>query len=442
MFMQPSRFVFVCLVCVMSFPVAADDWPQWLGPNRDSVWREDGIVDRFPKQGLPIKWRAPVALGYSGPAVAGGRVFVTDYTVGSGKISNRAAGRDALQGTERVLCLAADTGQVLWQHKYERAYKISYPSGPRCTPLVDQDKVYTLGAEGDLICLEAETGRVVWSKDLCKEYNTTAPIWGFAAHPLIDGDLLYCLVGGEGSAAVAFNKQTGKELWRSLSVRDVGYCPPTLIEHAGAKQLLIWHTKSLNSLDPTSGTVHWSVPLVPGYGMSITAPRKLRSHLYASADGSVSAMLKLDDQKPGADVLWRGENKHSVYSSHSTPFMEQGMIYGNDGVTGALMGVRIDDGKRLWETNLPTSGTKRRAKYGTAFLVKHNDRFILFSETGDLILAKLSESGYDEISRFHMLDPTNKAYGRNVVWSHPAFANRCVFARSDQELVCVSLASE
>ena len=421
-------------------PAIADDWPQWLGPNRDSVWKETGIVERFPAEGLKVRWRAPVALGYAGPAVAGGKVYVTDYVGRSGKSTNTPGGRDKLEGSERVLCLSVESGRVLWKHEYERAYSISYPGGPRCTPCLDADRLYTLGAEGDLFCLNATDGRVVWSKELTKEYKTATPIWGFAAHPLVDGDRLYCVVGGQGSVAVAFDKQTGRELWRSLSSSEPGYCPPTLIEHGGVKQLLIWHPEALNSLDPQTGKVYWSVPLKPAFAMSITAPRKLGDLLFASGIGNAGALLKLDRNKPAAEVVWRGKAKTAVYSANSTPFLEGDMIYGNDCQSGALMGVRLEDGKRLWQTFQATTGT-RRAGHGTAFLVKHADRYFLFSETGDLILAKLSPAGYREISRFHVLEPTNSAFGRDVVWSHPAFAERCVFARNDKELVCVDLAA-
>lgn len=422
--------------------VLADDWPQWLGPKRDSVWRETGIVEEFPKDGLKVKWRVPVALGYSGPAVADGRVYVTDYVRKSGKATNNPGGRDRLEGTERVLCLSADTGRVLWKHEYDRPYNISYPNGPRATPTVDSGKVYTLGAEGDLLCLDGDDGSVIWSKALTKEYQVKTPIWGFAAHPLVDGNLLHCVVGGKNSVAVAFDKNTGREVWRALSAGEPGYCPPTMIEHGGVRQLLIWHPDSLNSLDPRTGELFWSVPLKPGYSMSITAPRKLDNVLFASGIGNVGALFKLDETKSAPETVWRGTTKTALYSANSTPFLEDGMIYGCDCRQGSLMGVRIKDGQRLWQTFQPTTGGTRRAGHGTAFLVKHQDRFFLFSETGDLILAKLSPKGYNEISRFHVLDPTNEAFGRKVAWSHPAFAQRSVFARNDKELVCVSLAAE
>ena len=421
--------------------VTAADWPQWLGPNRASVWQEDGIVERFP-EGLKAKWRTPVGLGYSGPAVANGKVYVMDYELKSGKIENSPGARGKLEGQERVVCFDAESGELVWKHAYDRPYELSYPSGPRCTPTVNEGRVYALGGHGDLTCLDAATGDVVWKKDLVKEYDAPTPIWGFAAHPLVDGDLLYCVVGGEGSVAVAFDKNSGKEVWRALTAAEQGYCPPTMIEHAGVKQLIIWHPESLNGLNPLTGEVYWSVDLKPAYSMSVTAPRKVGSHLFASAIGGIGALIRLDDDKPAAEIEWRGQSKDAVYCCNSTPQIIDGIIYGNDCQVGSLMAVRLDNAERLWETFVPTSGGERRASHGTAFIVRHQDRFFLFSETGDLILANLSKEGYQEISRVHILDPTNECFGRDVVWSHPAFANRSVYARNDKELVCVSLEAE
>ena len=420
----------------------ADDWPQWMGPQRDSVWREDGIVDRFPKNGLKVTWRAKVQFGYAGPAVADGRVYVTDYAMGSGRVSNNSGTRDRLTGKERVLCFDVASGKQLWNYEYDRAYAISYPSGPRCTPTIDSGKVYTLGAEGDLLCLDAKSGQLVWSKLLTKGYNTQTPVWGFAAHPLVDGDLLYCVVGGKGSVAVAFNKNTGHEVWRALTAREPGYCPPTMIEHAGIRQLLIWHPESLNSLDPKTGKLYWSLPLKPSFGMSIAAPRQQGRYLFACGIGNAAVLLELDNMKPAVKEVWRGKAKTAVYSANSTPFVDKTSIYGVDTRTGALIGAKLETGERYWETFQATAGGTRRTGHATAFLVKHDRRFFLFNEAGDLVLANLSPQSYKELDRFHVLDPTNTTSGRNVVWSHPAFAARSLFARNDRELVRVSLARE
>ena len=436
------RMAFLLLSFSLPTSLSADDWPEWLGPNRQSVWQEDGIVQRFPTEGLEVKWRVPVGFGYSGPAVANNRVYITDYVMTSGEVSNNPGGRDELTGQERVLCFSANTGKVLWKHTYTRPYALSYPKGPRCVPTVVDGKVYTLGAEGDLFCLHAESGKVIWSKQLQTEYHTPSPIWGFCAHPLVVGETLYCLVGGEGSVAVAFNKDTGEERWRALSASTAGYCPPTWLQYDGVEQLLIWHPESLNRLDPETGKVIWSVPLKPSYEMSIAIPRVAGDLLFASGIGNVGALFQMQAGHQAPEVVWRGTPKTAIYSSNSTPFLENDVMYGSDCQIGSLMAVRLKDGERLWETFEATSQTDRRASHGTAYLVKHETRFFIFTETGDLVLANLTPKAYTEISRFHVLEPTNDCFGRAVVWSHPAFAERSVFARNDQELVCVDLAAK
>ena len=154
-----------------------------------------------------------------------------DYVVKAGDDTPNPGKKSELTGTERIQCLDAKTGKQIWIHEYDCDYKLSYPNGPRATPAVDGDCVYTLGAEGNLCCLNVENGNVVWSRDLKKEYNMElAPHWGFAAHPLVDGDTLYCVVGGENSVAVAYDKTTGVEKWRALNAKSPGYCPPTMID--------------------------------------------------------------------------------------------------------------------------------------------------------------------------------------------------------------------
>jgi outer membrane protein assembly factor BamB len=190
-------------------------------------------------------------------------------------------------------------------------------------------------------------------------------------------------------------------------------------------------------LDPKTGTVYWSIPLEPAFGMAIMAPRKLGDYLYAAGIVNIGALIKLAADKPAAEVVWRGKNTTAVYAVNSTPFLEDGHIYGVDQDSN-LRCVKVEDGQRLWNTTAPTVG-EERVNTGTAFLVKNGDRFYLFNETGHLIIAKLSPKGYEEVSRAKILEPTGRAFGRDVVWSHPAFANRCMFARNDRELVCVSL---
>lgn len=434
--------------CVLSVAVLmmapacwADDWPQWLGPSRNDVWTETGILEKFPDTGAQVVWRSPIAGGYSGPAVADGKVYVTDFVVAAGEVKNDPSARAELKGKERVLCLNAADGKPLWTHEYACDYVISYPAGPRTTPAVAAGKVYTLGAEGNLLCLDATSGQLLWSKDLRRTYKTESPIWGFCGHPLIDGQKLICLVGGEGSVAVAFDKDTGRELWRSLSsTPDSGYCPPTIIEAGGQRQLLIWHPQALNGLDPETGKVLWSEPLDPQYGMSCSTPQKAGDFLYVSGIGNCAALFKLRQDKPAVEEVWTGKPTSAVFCSNSTPQIDGETIFGNDCQTGSLRAVKLSTGQRLWETFAPTSGGERRQSHGNAFITKNADRYFLFSETGDLVIARLTPEKYEEISRAHVIEPTNEAFGRRVVWSHPAYAMRSAFIRNDKEIIRVNLA--
>ena len=446
-----------CLIAAAAPGAArADDWPQWLGPKRDAVWREPGITATIPARGLPVRWRVPVKGGYSGPAVADGRVYLADYDRHAGELFNAPNDRTLLDGRERILCLDAKTGDLLWKHEYDCPYSISYAAGPRCTPTVADGKVFVLGAEGHLTVLDARTGAVVWSRDFKKDYAAPVPIWGFCGHPLVEGDLLICLVGGPGSVAVAFDKNTGVERWRALTASESGYCPPTLIEAGGRRQLVIWDADNLNALDPATGILLWSQPLKPMYGMSITAPQVADTPrgrvLFASGIGRVAALYALAPDQPAARLLWRGEPKSAVYCANSTPFIAGDTLYGCNCDTGALTAVALADGRRVWESFAPTTGGDRRGKHGTAFLVRQAEpvagdpagttRTWIFSETGDLVLARLAPEKYEELGRMHVVDPTNECFGRDVVWSHPAFAGGCIFVRNDRELVCVSAAAE
>lgn len=438
----PPRLLAALASLAVSAPMTrADDWPQWMGPQRDDVWRESGVISAIPATGLPVKWRSPVGFGYSGPAVAGGKVYVMDYVVRSGASTNDPMAREATTGLERVLCLDATDGRLLWKYEYERHYKISYNRGPRCTPTVDAGKVYTLGAEGNLCCLEADTGKLVWSRDFTQDYNAQTATWGYASHPLIVGDTLYTVVGAKDGIALAVDKLTGRERWRALPAEAPGYCPPSLIEHEGKSQLLFWHGEAVNAVEPGTGKLIWSIPLKPSYGMAIAAPRKTGPLLFATAFKEVGALLKLTGPA-SAEIVWTGTPRNALYSGTASPFVEGEVVYGCDADSGALTCARLSDGERLWQSVLPTLGEGKKGRYGTAFLIKNGDRFFLFNEAGDLILAKLAPEGYQEFGRFHVLAPTNKTFGRAMVWSHPAFAQRCLFARNDQELVCVDLAAK
>jgi outer membrane protein assembly factor BamB len=439
----------------------AEDWPEWLGAKRDGVWRETGIVETFPKDGPTVVWRIPVGMGYSGPAVAKGKVFVMDRQLAEGvKASADPFAKGKIQGNERVLCVDEKTGATLWKYEYPSEYAISYAGGPRCTPTVHGDRVYTLGAMGQLFCLDVANGKPLWSKNFIKDYDSYLPVWGFAAHPLVDGDKLICLVGGsDNRLLVAFDKKTGKELWAKESCAgDFGYCPPMIFEFGGKRQLIIWHSRAVLGLEPETGERIWRVDFESRYALTAPTPRKVGAdELFVTSFYNGSLLLKVGASK--AEVVWKSKSKGEtpnqtldLSSIICTPVVDGDYIYGVCSY-GQLRCIKAQTGERVWESMVATRGKLTPPKvaasdepanserWSNAFIIKQADRYFLFNEQGDLIIAHLSPKGYEEIGRVHLLEPTNKdARTRPVVWVHPAFADKCVFVRNDVEMICVSLA--
>ena len=416
--------------------VRGDDWPQWMGPRRDNVWREEGIVERFPAGGPRVLWRAPVKGGYAGPAVAGGKVFVTDFAPDA-DLPGDNFDRKTARGTERVLCLDGATGKELWQHAWPVTYTISYPAGPRCTPTVDGGRVYVLGAEGNLLCLDVADGRVVWAKDLKVDYETKAALWGWAGHPLVDGERLVVVAGTAKAHAVALDKATGKELWRAGTAPEQGYSPPTIIEAAGVRQLVLMKPDGMYAVAPETGETLWETPYNADNGSIIMAPVQVGEHVYVGGFQEKNLLVRLASDTPGVEVVWRNKPKHGISAVNVQPFVDGDVVYGFH-EKGDLRAVQIPSGEVRWSTPGPLGD--RPPATGTAFLCRHGDRWFLFAETGDLVIAKLSPAGYEELDRVHLIEPTQSAFGRAVVWCPPAYAERSIFVRNDRELIRVSLA--
>jgi outer membrane protein assembly factor BamB len=304
---------------------------------------------------------------------------------------------------------------------------------------------------GDLLCLDAESGKVIWSKNLPTEYHAKVPMWGYAAHLLVDGEKLVSLAGGPGSVVVALQKKTGKELWRALSADEIGYCPPIIIESGGRRQVVVWHPEAVNGLDPETGRVQWSQKFTAKAGMTIATPRQDGPFLLVSCFYNGSMMLKLSPDLSSALVVWRGKSSQEMpnrtdglHSVMATPVIKDGYIYGVCSY-GELRCLKEDTAERIWKSMDATSGGALE-RWAHAFLIAEGDRFFLFNEKGDLIIARLTPHGYEEVSRARIIEPTNRMVANqrsgkaSVVWSHPAFADRACFARNDKEIVCVDLA--
>ena len=428
------------LVTIGATVVQADDWPEWRGQGRLGVWRESGIVDTFPDAGLRVTWRVPLNRGYSGPAVADGRVFVTD--------ARHLAGYDVI---ERVVCLDEETGGVLWTHEWETNYTgmlTTWATGPRATPTVDGDRVYVLGAAGVLHALNVETGEVLWQRNYVEEYGTEMPSWGITGAPLVDDDRLIALVGGQPDAkVVAFDKMTGAEIWRAIaSDSEPGYSQPIIFEVGNTRQLIIWHPVAVSSLDPITGEVYWEQPYTAGAGMSVATPVLDGVRLLVSSFYNGSMMLTLDDEVPRSDLLWKGTSDNEILTDGlhavvNTPVIDGGYVYGI-GSYGQFRALDATTGERVWETQAVTG---ERARWASGFMVRHGERYFINNDRGELIIARVTPEGYEEISRTQLITPTSRPGNRRALgavnWSHPAYANQHVLARNDEELIRVSLAA-
>ena len=433
-----------CCVCLLlaggATRLLAEDWPEFRGAGRLGVWLETGLLESFPADGLAVRWRAPIKAGLSGPAVAGGRVFTTDWEP-----------TDGMRGVERALAFDEASGRLLWSIEWEADYAgVMWEIGPGATPTVDGERVYMLGRTGTLSALDVETGALLWRKQYGADYGVDRMQWGFdwgfASAPLVDGDRLICLVGGSPDArVVAFDKHSGEELWRALpSETDLGVAQPIIIEAGGARQLIIWDPDEVVSLDPASGDIYWRQPYAVGGGMTVAVPVQAGAQLFFTTFYDGPMMMALNQDRPAASVAWKGTSNSEIrteglHAVLATPIVDDGYIYGI-GSYGQLRGLDARTGERLWETQ---EATVERRRWVSGFLVRNGDRVLINNDRGELIIARLSPEGYDEVSRTQLIAPTsppgNRRELRFVNWVHPAYANKHVYTRNDEEIISVSL---
>jgi outer membrane protein assembly factor BamB len=411
----------------------ADDWPQWRGPRRDGVWQETGILDRFPDPQIELRWRVPISSGYSGPTVAAGRVYVTDRCTEPRQV-------------ERVHCFDARTGRGLWTYAYDCRYAdVGYTAGPRASVTIADGRAYALGTMGHLHCFDAANGRLLWRRDLNADYRIRMPIWGIAAAPLVDDDLVILQIGGsDGACIVALDTATGMEKWRALD-DEASYSAPLIIDQADLRVLVCWTGDHLAGLDPASGKTYWKYP-VPPTRMVINVPTPVvdGDRLFVSSFYDGSLMLRLHGDGPRVEKIWRrrGRNERDTDALHAmigTPYLQGDYVYGVDSY-GQLRCLDARNGDRVWEDLTATPP----ARWSNIHIVRNGPRIWMFNERGELIICTLSPDGFHEISRAKLLEPTTGQLPRRggVCWAHPAYADKHVFVRNDRELVSASLAAE
>jgi len=422
---KTGRTIVLIFALAQVVAVRAEDWPQWRGPNRDGVWSESGILQTFPPDGLKIRWRAPVGIGFSSPVIAGGRVFVTDSELAKPK------------ARERVHAFDAATGKPLWSYTHnvnypDSAFDKKYLRGPIATPVAADGRIYTLGASGNVLCLEAVKGSVLWRKDLLKEYpaSNLYP----SPSPLIEGDLLILLVGAKPAASViALNKHTGQQVWKAID-EGATASSPVVITSAGMRQLIVWTDRSVTALAPATGNTLWRQQLNTTQDAAVSTPVYHDGYLLIGG-----LMLKLDQNKPGAVILWPQSRATArrVLSDTSTALFRDDHIYSARSF-GEFVCLDAKTGKQLWETDKVTDRKSGASVHPTA----NGSSVLLYNDRGELIRAQLTPQGYQEISRARVLEPAVTFSGRKCAWAAPAYANRHIYARTNKELVCASLAAK
>jgi len=446
-----SIFTIVALASIATL-ATADDWPQWRGPDRDGVWHETGLITEFSGPQIEPKWRTPISNGYSSPSVADGRVYVMDRFIEP-------------KETERVLCLDADTGAEIWKFEYECEYRrFTYQDGPRSSVTIVDGRAFSFGSMGHFFAFDAATGKVLWKKNPETDYQVRLPVWGMAAAPLVEDDLVIVQMGAkEGACIVALDVATGAERWRALDDK-ASYSPPVMIEQGGKRVLVCWTGMSIVGLNPETGAEYWGLDTpAEKIIINISPPIASGDNLFLTSFYDGSYLLKLGyDDAPTAEQVWRRLGKSerrtdALHSINSTPLFFDGYVYGVDSY-GELRCLEASTGDRVWEdlTAVP------KARWATIHMVRNGDKVWMFNEMGELIIAELSPDGYKEISRAKLIEPTEGQYSGSfssvtkkgekatkpisnntgVIWSHPAYANKHVFIRNDKELICASLAAD
>jgi outer membrane protein assembly factor BamB len=423
---------------------AGVDWPAFLGPYGTSVSPERGVVAPWPKTGPRVVWHKELGNGYGSPSISRGRLFVFD------RVENQA----------RLRCLHAETGEPLWKFEYPTEYVDSYgySPGPRCCPVIDDDRVYLYGVEGMLYCLRVVDGKEVWKVDTKAEFHFRQNFFGVGSTPVIEGDLLIAQVGGspegsdktpvgevkpDGSAVVAFDKRTGKVKYR-VGDELASYSSPVLATVHGKRRCFVFARGGLVALDPANGKMDFHFPWRARVLESVNAANPLvvdGQLLLSETYGPGSVLLKL--KADGPETVWSDADKgraKSLQCHWNTPIEFEGRVYGCSGRhsnEAELRCVEWATGKVLWKERNLTRTT----------LLMVDGHFVCFGEYGDLRLLKVNPEKYQEVSQCEQLvgktaGGSDQALLEYPCWAAPVLSHGLMYLRGKDRLVCVELIPE
>jgi outer membrane protein assembly factor BamB len=394
------------IILFLAGPVAAGDWSQWLGPNRDSSSSE--AVSAW-KEAPKALWRVPVGEGHSSPAVAGNFVYI------HAKIKDR--------NEEEVVAYDRMSGEVKWRTKYERAAaEFQFGNGPRATPAVAGDRVYTYGITGVLTCLNATSGDKVWQVDVRKEFSGGLPGFGFASSPLIDGKHVIVAVGAKGASVVAFDRDSGKVAWKSLD-DGASYASPALFGSGDKRELVVFTSEGLVSLKPADGSLTWRFPFKDTLFESSATPIKIGDRYLASAITIGSALVTPEGQ--GVKEIWKNPALNSYFTT-PVPVGKNHVLM----VTGRIIRpaatlhcVDLATGKPVWSK-------ERVGTYAASLLTLADGKVLMLTDGGNLVLLEGDTKEYKELAR-------SKVCGQ--AWPPPALSDGKLYVRDEKELICLQL---
>ena len=383
---------------------AAEDWPQWRGPNRDGVSRTARLDKKWPESGPREVWRQPIGEGFSGISIAKSLAY-TMYSSG---------------GSEFVVCLSALDGSEIWKTRSGAKYSEDNGNGPRCTPTVDGDRVYVLGASGELLALEAESGKLIWQHNLRREFRSKRPHWGFTSSPLVEGNSVLVEAGGSNERALmAFDKMTGEMLW-GTGEDKIGYSSPIAVDALGVRQILFFTGAALVSLSP-SGEQYWRHSWPNEGGINPATPVFIAPDrvFVSSGYGTGGAVLQMDstDAGPGVSELWFSKKMKNHFA---TSVYHEGAIYGFD--DAIFKCVDVETGKDRWKAR----------GYGKGTLLLADGHLIVLGSEGKLTMVEANPDAHVEVSSAQVMN--------DRCWTTPSLAAGRLYLRNMVEIVCLDLA--
>ena len=387
--------------------VAADDWPQWRGPERDGVAGSFQAPAVWKPDALTKKWSITVGEGHASPVIAGDRVFMF----------SREGERETMR------CLALADGKELWKESHEVPYSPSFAArkhgkGPKATPTVAGDRVFGLGIAGHVSAWDANSGRVLWRKDFSGNFKQASPEFGAAASPIVDGDTMIVHVGGkDGGALTAFDVATGAERWKWTG-DGPGYTSPVIATFGGVRQLVTQTQRRCVALSPADGKLLWEMPFTTPYEQNSVTPLVMGDLVIFGGVGKPTFAVKVNGKS--ASTVWEAR-EITLYMS--TPVLAGSRLYGmSDKSRGSLFSLDAASGRLLW---------KSEGRLGeNASVTRLGERLLVLSTTGDMTIHEPAGEALREIAKYKVAE--------TPVWSSPALAGSRILIKDLDTLVAWS----